>query len=132
MRRALAEQEAALEAQNAAILAQQLLDDEIRLFCWRHDMAIYVYDKALGAMVDKVTREPMVSGPWQPVTPRVWSDLPAYRSPVDGSMIEDAGRAGMTLEKNNCVDANDLPSPTGGRLKTKPSPRSTGFNTFSG
>ena len=82
-------------------------------------MAIYVYDKALGVMVDKVTREPMVSGPWQPVTPRVLSDLPAYRSPVDGSMIEGRRARRYDLEKNNCVDANDLPSPTGGRLKNE-------------
>ncbi len=59
------------------------------------------------------------TGPWQPVTPRVWSDLPAYRSPVDGSMIEGRRARRYDLEKNNCVDANDLPSPTGGRLKNE-------------
>ena len=90
-----------------------------RLFCWRHDMAIYVYDKPLGVMVDKVTREPMVSGPWQPVTPMVRGDLPGYASPIDGSWIDGRRARQYDLEKNNCIDANELGSPTGGKLKNE-------------
>lgn len=81
-------------------------------------MTVYVYDKALGVMVDKATREPMVSGPWEPVTPMVRGDLPAYRSPIDGSLIEGRRARKYDLEKNNCIDANDLPS-TGGKLKNE-------------
>lgn len=50
-------------------------------------MAKYVYDAAQKRMVDKNTGEPMVSGPWRPVAPRVSSDIEPYQSPVDGTMI---------------------------------------------
>lgn len=51
--------------------------------------------------------------------PRVFSDLPGYTSPIDGSWIEGRRARRYDLESNNCVDANDLPSPTRGRLKNE-------------
>lgn len=81
-------------------------------------MATYVYDRERGIMVDKKTGEPMVSGEWKPATPRVFSDLPGYRSPIDGKWIEGRRARKYDLEKNNCVDANDLPSP-GGKLRNE-------------
>jgi hypothetical protein len=73
-----------------------------------------------GQMVDKATGKPMLSDeernrPLQ--TPRSFSDLPGYQSPIDGSWIEGRRARQYDLEKNNCVDANDLPSPTGGKLR---------------
>lgn len=50
-------------------------------------------------------------------TPRVWSDLPGYRSPIDGTWVEGRRARKYDLQKNNCIDANDLSSPTGGKLK---------------
>lgn len=51
--------------------------------------------------------------------PRVFSDLPGYTSPIDGSWVEGRRARRYDLESNNCVDANDLPSPTKGRLKNE-------------
>ena len=80
-------------------------------------MAVYVYDKATDRMVDRDTREPMVSGPWTPVTPMVIGDTPGYQSPVTGEWIEGRRARRYDLQKHGCIDANDLPSPTGGKLK---------------
>lgn len=82
-------------------------------------MAVYVYDKEREIMVDKVTREPMVTGEWKPVTPMTFGDLPGYQSPIDGSWIEGRRARQYDLEKNNCVDANDLPKKTNGKLKNE-------------
>lgn len=74
-------------------------------------MTTYVYDKERGIMVDKATREPMVTGEWTPATPMVFGDLPEYRSPIDGSLISGRRARKYDLEKNNCVDANDFAKP---------------------
>lgn len=58
-------------------------------------------------MVDKHTGEPMVTGPWQPVAPRVFGDLPGYQSPIDGRWIEGRKARRYDLESNNCVEAGD-------------------------
>jgi hypothetical protein len=74
-------------------------------------MPTYVFDRERGIMVDKATREPMVdeatrARPLQ--TPMTYSDLPGYRSPIDGSWIEGRRARAYDLQKNGCVDANDL------------------------
>ena len=73
-------------------------------------------------MVDKHTREPMLTAaernrPLQ--TPRTFSDLPGYKSPIDGKWVEGRRARKYDLESNNCVDANDLPSPTDGKLRNR-------------
>lgn len=83
-------------------------------------MAKYVYDSERDMMVCKETGLPMLnqaerSAPL--MTPRVFSDLPGYQSPIDGKWVEGRRARKYDLESNNCVDANDLPSPTGGKLK---------------
>lgn len=81
-------------------------------------MATFVYDRERDMMVDKATGEPM--NPGGPLaTPMVFSDLPGYQSPIDGSWVEGRRARRYDLQKNNCVDANNLPSPTGGRLKNE-------------
>lgn len=74
-------------------------------------MPTYVFDRERGIMVDKTTREPMVdeatrAKPLQ--TPMTYGDLPGYRSPVDGSWIEGRRARAYDLQKNGCIDANDL------------------------
>ena len=54
-----------------------------------------------------------------PQTPRVWSDIEGYQSPIDGKWVEGRRARRYDLEKNNCIDANDLPSPTGGKFRNK-------------
>lgn len=83
-------------------------------------MPTYVFDRERGIMVDKATREPMVdeatrAKPLQ--TPMTYGDLPGYRSPVDGSWIEGRRARAYDLQKNGCIDANDLPSKTTGKLR---------------
>ncbi len=82
-------------------------------------MATYVYDPIRQIMVDKATREPMVSGPWKPVTPMHIPDIQPYLSPVDGKYVSGRKAKQDDLKRNNCVDAADLPSPTGGKLRNK-------------
>lgn len=74
-------------------------------------MATYVYDKNLGVMVDKATGLPMLnqferSRPLQ--TPTTFGDLPGYQSPIDGKWVEGRRARKYDLEKNNCVDANEI------------------------
>lgn len=76
-------------------------------------------------MVDKKTGEPMVSGPWKPVTPMTMGDIEGYVSPVDGSWIEGRRARRYDLEKNGCVDANELRSPK--RLKNARFAKSRGL-----
>lgn len=66
-----------------------------------------------GRLVDKDTGLPMLNQeerarPLQ--TPASYSDLPGYRSPIDGSWIEGRRARKYDLEKNGCVDANELSS----------------------
>lgn len=81
-------------------------------------MATYVMRD--GRMVDKATGEPMLTEAERkrPIqTPRVFGDLPGYQSPIDGKWVDGRRARRYDMESNNCVDANDLPSPTGGKLK---------------
>lgn len=84
-------------------------------------MTVFVYDPERGEMVDKKTREPMLtkeerSRPIQ--TPQVYGDLPGYQSPIDGRWIEGRRARKYDMEKHNCVDANDI-SPRSRGLKNE-------------
>lgn len=62
-------------------------------------------------MVDKDTGLPMLNQEERarpPQAPSVSGDLPGYRSPIDGSWIDGRRARRYDLEKNNCVDANEL------------------------
>lgn len=77
----------------------------------------YVYCKERGEMVEKDTGLPMLNQAERarpPQCPRVFSDTPGYQSPIDGKWIEGRRARKYDLEKNNCIDANDL-IPAGGR-----------------
>lgn len=84
-------------------------------------MAKYVFDQARGMMVNKETGLPMLDQAERerpPQAPRVFGDFEGYQSPIDGTWIEGRRARRYDLEKNNCVDANDL-STTGGKLKNE-------------
>lgn len=55
----------------------------------------------------------------QVVMPAVISDIPEYASPIDGKMITSRSHRREDLKRNNCVDARDFPSPTGGKFRNK-------------
>lgn len=83
-------------------------------------MATYVYDREKDCMVDKATGLPMLTEaergrPLQ--TPLTYGDIPGYRSPIDGRWIEGRRARQYDLQKNNCIDANDLPKKTSGKLR---------------
>lgn len=76
-------------------------------------MPTYVYSKELGVMVDKATGLPMLNQferERELQTPTTFGDLPGYQSPIDGTWIEGRRARKYDLEKNNCVDANELSS----------------------
>lgn len=73
-----------------------------------------------GRFVDKKTGEAMHK-PYagQICMPTVISDIPEYRSPVDGRPITSRSERRDDLKRNNCVDARDFPSPTEGKIRNK-------------
>ena len=83
-------------------------------------MAKYVWSAGKGCLVDKDTGLPMLNQeekarPLQ--TPMTYGDLPGYRSPIDGKWIEGRRARRYDLEKSGCIDGNDLPRKTDGKLK---------------
>lgn len=48
--------------------------------------------------------------------PTIQSDIPEYRSPIDGRPITSRSHRREDLARNNCVDARDLPS-MGGKFR---------------
>jgi hypothetical protein len=82
-------------------------------------MATYVYRD--GRMVDKETGKPMVdpNAPWVPATPMHILDIQPYRSPVTGEVISGRRAKRADLDRHNCIDAGDMPSPTGKQFRSK-------------
>lgn len=75
-----------------------------------------------GQWVHFRTGEPMTTPEQRnaPVSvPYVISDIPDYTSPIDGRMITSRSERRDDLARNNCVDARDFPSPTGGKIRNK-------------
>lgn len=70
-------------------------------------------------MVDKATGEPMVTGPFRPVTPMHVPDIQPYLSPVDGRYVSGRRAKADDLARTGCIDAADIASPTGGRFRNK-------------
>lgn len=83
--------------------------------------ARFRYDPDTDRMVNVDTGEPMVdpASPFVPVTPMHVPDIAPYLSPVTGEYIAGRRAKRADLEKHNCIDAGDLPSPTGGKFKSK-------------
>ncbi len=46
-------------------------------------------------------------------------DIAPYRSPVSGEVISGRRAKRADLDRHNCVDAGDIPSPTGGKFRSK-------------
>ena len=82
-------------------------------------MPVFTYSSDRGCMVDRDTGEPMVSGPFRPVTPMHIPDIAPYLSPVSGEYVSGRRAKADDLRKHNCIDANELPSPTGGKIKSR-------------
>lgn len=70
---------------------------------------VYVYDLERRRMVDKTTREPMVTGAWNPAaTPAVRGDIEPYVSPADGvTVIRSRSAMRDDMAKHGCIDYRD-------------------------
>lgn len=80
--------------------------------------SIYVWRD--GGFYEKFTGERMTVPPRDEIAvPAVLSDIPEYTSPIDGRLITSRSHRREDLKRNNCVDARDFPSPTGGKFRNK-------------
>lgn len=81
-------------------------------------MGIYVWRD--GSFFDKRTGKEMILPKRERITtPFVLSDIPEYKSPIDGRVIGSRSARREDLKRNNCIDARELPSPTGGKFRNK-------------
>lgn len=83
-------------------------------------MAVFVSRN--GQMVNKSTGEPMLSAEERakPVpVPMIISDIPEYRSPVDGRVITSRSERRDDLKRNGCVEYEPSMSPTKGKIRNK-------------
>jgi len=81
-------------------------------------MARYVFRD--GNFVDPATGVPMELPERDGIcVPFVVSDIPDYRSPIDGRMISGRSQRREDLKRNNCVPYEPSLSPTKGKLRNK-------------
>ncbi|MFD9897475.1 hypothetical protein [Mesorhizobium sp. NPDC059025] len=72
-----------------------------------------------GHFRDRRTGTPM-DVPAGPLTvPNITKPMPEYASPVTGRMITTRHERREDMKRNNCVEAGDMPSPTGGKIRNK-------------
>lgn len=81
-------------------------------------MPVYVWRD--GHWCDKRTGERMPIPEREGVcAPRaVIGDIEPYRSPVSGDVISGRAAKRDDLKRHECVDARELPSPTGGKFRS--------------
>lgn len=85
-------------------------------------MPTFVYDKERDMMVDKATGLPMLNQAERarpPQIPMMIGDIEPYLSPVSGEYISGRRAKADDLKKHNCIDYNDLPKKTDGKLRSK-------------
>lgn len=83
-------------------------------------MARYV--RRNGVLVERTTGEAMLTDEQRaaPICmPMIMRDIPEYASPIDGRMITSRSERREDLLRNNCVEAGDMKSPTGGKIRNK-------------
>ena len=92
-------------------------------------MATYIYDDTSGRMVDKATGAPMVSDEARatiPPLPMIMGFKP-YACPITGKEIRTLGQHKDNLRRHDCVEAAELPSPTGGKIRNERFARKRGL-----
>lgn len=75
-----------------------------------------------GQWVNKFTGEAMLSENElkRPISmPMIISDIPTYRSPVDGRVISSRSERRDDLKRHNCVEWEPSMSPTKGKYRNK-------------
>lgn len=77
-------------------------------------MPRYVWDKKTYQFRDKKTGEPMeVKDPNAICMPAVISDIPEYRSPIDGRWITTRSERREDLKRNGCIEIDPPKRPRG-------------------
>lgn len=59
------------------------------------------------------------NAPYVPAVPQIMRDIPEYRSPIDGRIINSRPERRDDLERHNCREWDPADSPTGGKLKNE-------------
>ena len=82
-------------------------------------MTTYVYRN--GVAVNKDTGEPMLTEEEKSRKPQLpqLMGFSAYECPITGKEIRTLEQHKANLEKHNCVEYNDLKSPTGGEIRNE-------------
>lgn len=63
-----------------------------------------------GRWRDKKTGEPMETPDTNEVcVPRLWRDIPEYRSPIDGRIISSRSTRREDLKRNDCIEIDPRP-----------------------
>lgn len=77
-------------------------------------MARYVWDSKTYQFRDRKTGEPMeVKDPNAICMPAVISDIPEYRSPIDGRWITTRSERREDLKRNGCIEIDPPKRPRG-------------------
>lgn len=72
-----------------------------------------------GRFRDRETGAPMLVPAGTLAMPSITRPMPEYASPIDGRMITTRHERREDMKRNNCVEAGDMPSPTGGKIRNK-------------
>ncbi|NKL37486.1 hypothetical protein GFL49_27725 [Rhizobium leguminosarum bv. viciae] len=81
-----------------------------------------VFVRRNGEMVDRATGAPMLTDDdrAKPIAvPFIMSDIPEYRSPIDGRIIGSRTQRRDDLKRNGCVEYEPSISPTKGKIRNK-------------
>lgn len=88
-------------------------------------MGTYVFRD--GQLVDKATGEPMVKDVRAPIGLPMLMGFKAYACPITGKEIRTLEQHKANLKKHNCIEAAELPSPTGGKIRNRKWAEKRGF-----
>lgn len=81
-------------------------------------MTRYVWDKKSFIFRDRKTGEPMqVKDPNAICMPMICSDIPEYRSPIDGRPISSRSHRREDLKRNDCIEVDPPRRPRGFKNK---------------
>ncbi|WP_152979933.1 hypothetical protein [Mesorhizobium sp. 1M-11] len=72
-----------------------------------------------GRFRDRDTGAPMDIPTGPLAKPGIARPMPEYASPIDGRVISTRHERREDMKRNNCVEAGDMPSPTGGKIRNK-------------
>lgn len=90
-------------------------------------MTVYKWDGE--QMVNKANGEPMLSPAQRRAKPQkpMVMGFGSYNCPITGKPIDTLGQHNANLKKHNCIEYNELKSPTSGEYKNERFAKKRGF-----